>query len=166
MMYIFDTCILVNANRVQFPISTNNLFWDWLVDCGKQGKIKIPESVFDEIGEGNDGLAQWIKQNKEHFFIPKDDAYTHMPAVMDAYVKAYGQDSSFPEGTLETLKADPYVVAHAKGLSASVATGELAKNGKLANYKEVKIPHVCQLLNIPCFTFIQFLWAIRADLPE
>ena len=87
MMYIFDTCILVNANRVQFPISTNNLFWDWLVDCGKQGKIKIPESVFDEIGEGNDGLAQWIKQNKEHFFIPKDDAYTHMPAVMDAYVK-------------------------------------------------------------------------------
>lgn len=109
-MYIFDTCILVNANRVQFPISTNNLFWDWLVDCGKQGKIKIPESVFDEIGEGNDGLAQWIKQNKEHFFIPKDDAYTHMPAVMDAYVKAYGQDSSFPEGTLETLKADPYVV--------------------------------------------------------
>ena len=50
-------------------------------------KIKIPESVFDEVGEGNDGLAQWIKQNKEHFFIPKDDAYTHMPAVMDAYVK-------------------------------------------------------------------------------
>ena len=89
-----------------------------------------------------------------------------MPAVMDAYVKVYGQDSSFPEGTLETLKADPYVVAHAKGLSASVATGELAKNGKLANYKEVKIPHVCQSLNIPCFTFIQFLWAIRADLPE
>lgn len=165
-MYIIDTSILVNANRIQFPMAKNNTFWDWLVDLGKKKIIQIPQSVFEEIGEGNDDLPNWLEKNKNHFLLLKHQAYAYLDQVMDAYAKVYAKDDLPPEGLLESLKADPYIIAHAKNTSASVVTCELAKKGDFSNYKEVRIPHVCQKMGIPCLTFTQFIWELRDHLPE
>lgn len=164
-MYIIDTNILVEANRVHFPLNTAPDFWNWLVMLGQQGKICFPELVYKEIGRGNDDLIDWLEIHKKIFFRESVEAYVAMPHVMQAYIDIFGKTSAIPETLLDTLGADPYIVAHAIVHSGIAVSNERQNYKMLKNYKEIKISHVCRILNIPCLTLVQFIWKLRQELP-
>lgn len=166
-MYFLDANILISANRTHFPLTSNRQqFWMWMLKMGEERKICIPESVYEELAVGHDDLIKWLMTNKKSFFISKQAAFGVMPEVMSAYVHIFGHDMAFPEGVLETLKADPYIVAHAKTSSGVVVTDEIANNKLMLNYKSVKIPAVCKFMGIHCITFVQFMWELRKTLPQ
>lgn len=164
-MYIIDTNILAESNRFHFPHSKTPDFWDWLVFLGQKDIICIPETVYGEIGKGTDELPSWLECNKEVFFRPSIDAWPAMPDVLSSYVNIFGRGKTIPESLLETLQADPYVIAHAIAYRGTVVSNEIARNGKPNNYKEIRIPHVCRSLNTPCISLSQFLWQMRDRLP-
>lgn len=164
MIYIIDTNILSHASRDHFPIPKNSNFWDWLKVRGEDGEIRIPEWVGEEVGIGTDGVPAWLAKNKEVLLLKTSDVYAVIPQVVQAYEDL--SENGIDEESVEQLKADPYVVAHALILGATVVTDEHGKAGRLTNYKEVKVPHVCAKLGVPCIKFPRFLWDLRATLPE
>lgn len=159
-MFIVDSNILIEAKNVHFPLEMHP-FWGWLVTLGEKDKIKIPEAVYKELESGNDNLTEWLRRYKSLFFIPKDKAYAELLSVISVYEELYG--SEIRETELETMKADPWVIAHAKALGSSIISNERQNAKYIHSIKEVKIPSVCQRLDIECLSLIQFLWKMKDE---
>jgi len=152
-MYLFDSDSLILANRHDFPINRDpGTFWEFLEEKGNQGQILIPEAVFDEIGHRDDDLSTWLSARRQIFIIPTNDALPYMHFVLDTY-------GPVTEIDLEELngKADPYLVAHAMALGASVITNEASHPGT-TNPCNKHIPDICSCLNIVCIHYPRFLW--------
>ena len=160
-MFIIDSNILIEAKNFHFPLAPTHPFWDWLVMLGKKGEIKIPEEVYKELEAGNDNLPEWLQRHKSLFFLSKNNAYSELPSVLESYTALYGSEIS--ETELEVMKADPWVIAHAKALGGGVICNERIKAKVLKSVKEVKVPSVCKMLNIECLSLAQFLWKMKNE---
>ena len=132
-------------------------FWEWLINLAELKIISIPEMVFNELIAGNDALSEWMKKNKD-VLLDQTSALNRINEVME---KGYG---SIDETTLDALKADPWVIAHALALEGIVVTSE--KPGKQTAPRKKKIPAVCIELHVPCCTITSFLWQMRAFMPR
>ena len=62
MLYLLDANVLIRAHGDYYPIDRVPPFWDWLICEGNDGHTKIPFEIYDEIANGNDLLAQWVKE--------------------------------------------------------------------------------------------------------
>jgi hypothetical protein len=155
-MYLFDADSLILANRHDFPIQTDpGTFWGFLENMGNQGQIRIPEAVFDEIGRRDDDLSNWLSLRRPIFLVPTIDALPHIRQVLDAYGPLTDVD-------LEELneKADPYLVAHALVLGATVVTNE-ASHPNTTSPLNKHIPDICSCLGVTCIRYPRFLWEMR-----
>lgn len=46
MLYLLDANVLIDANRDYYQMSRVPEFWDWLVEMGTHGLVKIPLEVY------------------------------------------------------------------------------------------------------------------------
>ena len=155
-MYLFDADSLILANRHDFPIGKDpGTFWDFLEDMGNQGQIRIPEAVFDEIGGSDDSLSAWLDSRRHIFLVPTIDALPHISQVLNAYGPITDVD-------LEELndRADPYLVAHALALGATVVTNEASHPGTTSPLNKY-IPDICSCLGVACIRYPRFLWEMK-----
>ncbi len=121
MRYILDANVLIDAKNRLFPMEEYPKFWDWLLRCAKDDIIFIPESVFEEIQQGNDPLAKWTKDNKNIFFVSTAETYEVLSEILQAYSDIAGIPS---QECLEALRADPYIIAHGYIHKCTVVTSE------------------------------------------
>lgn len=63
MLYLLDANVMIDANRDYYSIDRVPEFWDWLQHHGSQGVVKIPIEIYEEVKDGNDDLAKWIRQS-------------------------------------------------------------------------------------------------------
>jgi hypothetical protein len=64
VLYLLDANVLIDANRDYYSIDRVPEFWDWLAYHGAAGDVKVPLEIYEEVKEGTDQLARWIKQNE------------------------------------------------------------------------------------------------------
>lgn len=153
-MFLFDADSLILANRHDFPIDRDpGTFWNFLEDMGKQGQIRIPEAVFEEIRRGDDRLSTWLSARKKPLFVPTKDALPRIGQVL----AAYGQVTDID---LEKLHADPCLIAHAWVMGATIVTNETSRPGATSMLKR-KIPDVCSRLGVACMRYPRFLWEMK-----
>lgn len=157
MIYILDSNIFIEAKNIHLPFDRCPLFWNWLIELAEKGLITIPEEVYKEITAGNDQLATWMAEHKNVLVNPYA-VFSRIGRVME---EGYG---AIDEATLEKLKADPWVIAHASAVGGTVVTSE--KPGRHTIPYNKQIPSVCKTLQIPCCTITTFLWQMRSTLPE
>lgn len=155
-MYLFDADSLILANKHDFPIEKDpGTFWSFLEDMGNRGQIRIPESVFDEIGRHDDSLKVWLSTRKKIFLIPTNDALPYIGRVLNVYGPVTDLDLEELNG-----KADPYLVAHALAIGAIVVTNE-ASHPAVTSPRKKYIPDICYSLHIPCIRYPRFLWEMK-----
>ena len=71
LLHLLDSNTLIDANRDYYPIHRVE-FWAWLVYMGEQGRVKVPQEVYDKVIEANDDLARWLKDNKGAMLLTED----------------------------------------------------------------------------------------------
>jgi hypothetical protein len=49
VLYLLDANVLIDANRDYYPIARVPEFWDWLLEMGRLGRIKIPLEIYEEV---------------------------------------------------------------------------------------------------------------------
>lgn len=152
MIYILDSSFFIETSRLHLPLDKQPIFWNWLVKLAKAKVISIPSMVYEELIAGDDRLAVWMQANKEAL-VNQNAAYDQISRVM---AEGYG---TIDEVTLEVLRADPWVIAHALAVGGTVVTSE--KPGKQTAPRNKKIPSVCKVLYVPCCTITSFLWQMR-----
>jgi predicted nucleic acid-binding protein len=136
--FLLDANVFIQAKNGPYAFDLAPGFWNGIVDATDAGIIRSPMSVYAELAQGNDELANWAKSMRSHqLFVEASQAVqAHLAAIAD-YVQA---TYALPHSATFLGDADPWVIAHAKAEKALVVTHEklVAKD-----CKRVKIPNIC-----------------------
>lgn len=147
VLYLLDANVLIDANRDYYPLERVPEFWEWLIEAGKKGIVKIPIEVYEEIKEGNDDdiLAIWAKQGHVHdaLLLNEEPQVSTVSNVVD---QGYAFDLTDDE--VEKIGRDPFLIAYAlvEPLGRCIVTTEVSKPNKTRANR--KLPDVCDQLNV------------------
>ncbi|MBU0679883.1 MAG: DUF4411 family protein [Proteobacteria bacterium] len=153
-MYLLDANVLIDSNRDYYPLSRVPEFWEWLLYYGQQGQVKIPIEIYEEIKDGNDDLAAWMKQEdvKNALLLNEDVGVATVADVID---QGYAPDLTDDE--VEKIGRDPFLVAHAlhQSVPRCVVTTEISKPSKQRANR--KLPDVCRGVSVRTCNTFQFI---------
>ena len=141
-MYLIDANVLMEAHATFYPIDRIPQFWDWLVEQGVAGLIKIPYEIHQEF-DGKRGLhVEWINDQvvKAALLLNENaDPALVVRAINSGY---QGQDPRFNDVEHAKYGADPFLIAYALAApERTVVTREVSKRKqRLGNSK---LPDAC-----------------------
>lgn len=153
MRYLLDANVLIDADRDYYPLGRVPEFWDWLLDVAAQGRVKVPVETFSEVTDGRGKLAEWVREHKAVLLEPTE---LEVEPVRRAVEDGYAPDLSDDE--LESLKADPFLIAYGLALAGevTVVTTERSKptkhKGKPAHSRRLRRPQCAMHRHLPVAT--------------
>lgn len=141
-MYLIDANVLIRAHGDFYPIDRVPQFWDWLIEQGRRGSIKIPPEIYDEITAGDDALAKWSNDPDVKAALLLDETPDPL-LVQQVVAQGYeGDDPMFTDVDLDKIGRDAFLVAYAlAGSGRVVVTKEVSAPKKRRGNR--KIPDVC-----------------------
>jgi hypothetical protein len=147
VLYLLDANVLIDANRDYYSIDRVPEFWEWLIESGRNGVVKIPIEVYEEIKEGNDDdiLAVWAKNDyvSEALLLNEECQVSSVSRVIDQ-----GYASDLTDDEVEKIGRDPFLIAYAlvEPLNRCIVTTENSKPNKTRANR--KLPDVCDQFNV------------------
>lgn len=158
MIYLLDADVLITANRQYYPIDRIPGFWDWLIERGSAGDIKIAEEILDEFSGGNDRLAEWA-QKSEVVDALRLDATVDVDVLRHVIDNGYASDLTDDE--VEEIGRDPFLIAYALIAPSDRAVVTLERKKPTARRAKRKIPDVCLGLGVTCIDTFQMTTALN-----
>ncbi len=158
MLYLLDANVLIDANRDYYPIQRVPEFWEWLEAAGENSNAKIPREVYEEISDGGDELAKWLKHDsiKTALLLEEEAEVSLVSHVVDN-----GYASDLTDDEVEKIGRDPFLIAYAlknRG-GRSVVTTEVSKSGRQRANRH--LPDVCKDLKVRCYSTFEFVRALN-----
>ncbi len=102
MLYLLDANVLIDANRDYYPIERVPEFWDWLVEMGKSGRVKVPQEIFEEIAipkpSQPDVLVDWLVDHQGELLLDE-----MVVVELVAYVTDEGYASDLTDDDIEKV---------------------------------------------------------------
>lgn len=148
MLYLLDANVLIRAHHDYYPLDRVKGFWTWICDQAKEGSIKMPSEIHDEVVGGTDELAKWIgrAQVKNVLLLNEEVDRQVFQRVLD---HGYGRDLT--EDEIDEVGRDPFLVAYAMmGDSRAVVTKEVSRPSRFRG--RTKLPDACNRLGVPWIT--------------
>jgi predicted nucleic acid-binding protein len=149
--YCLDANVLIQAWQKYYNPKFCPDYWEILVELGKNGKIFIPELVYEEIVRTEDDLSKWLKGSK----IPINKISEPVTICLQKIYAADPTHKNLVDNTKARSLADPWVIAHALHEHASVVTKE--EKVTALNSNKIKIPNVCDNMGIRWINDFQFI---------
>lgn len=144
MLYLIDANTLIRANADYYPIDRIPQFWDWLIDCGNAGRVKIPNEIADEVTSGRDEVADWLKESETKDALRLNER-VDVSSLRHVVSNGYAPDLDATE--MQKIGKDPFLIAYALGNSARrVVTKEVPKPTKQRANR--KVPDVCDACGV------------------
>lgn len=144
MLHLLDANVLLDANRDYYPIERVPEFWDWLAYQATEGRVKVPQEIYEEVEDDEHGLGEWLKKDavKHMIILAEPVEVRHVRAV----VKAYAADLRDDE--IEEIGRDPFLIAYAfqDKANRTIVTAEVSKPS--TQRKNRKVPDVCNDLGV------------------
>lgn len=145
MLYLLDANTLIRANADYYPIERIPHFWEWLIERGKEGRVKIPNEIADEITAGRDDVAEWLKQEDAKSALRLAER-VDVAALRRVVTIGYAPDLDSTE--MQKIGKDPFLVSYALGRSErTVVTKEQPRPSKQRANR--RVPDVCDACGVP-----------------
>ena len=149
-IYCIDTSSLIEAKRAYPPTVLPDL-WTNLESLIKQGRLRAPSSVRDEVRDRSNELAEWVRR-QPNMFVPESDLVVLASRVIS--------ETGLIDHT-KTADADPFLVALALQVMEEkpmyqkpvVVTQEHAKSGRK------DIPNACRHYVVDCIDLLDMMQA-------
>ena len=152
MQYVIDTSSIIQLSNYypeQFPS-----LWELFDRCVEQGEVVSVRDVRREFHSrvpDDEWLNQWVKKHSRMFLdLTREEAQSTLEVSKNPYFQALIDERAGMQTT--PTVADPVVIAKACHLKGAVITEESYKKGS-----SVKIPNVCERLEVECMKFRGFL---------
>lgn len=149
--YCLDANVLIEAWHKYYSPKLCPQYWELLNQLGKDDKIFIPQAVYDEIKKTEDDLLSWLKESN----IPKRKLDEPVTESWRKILAANPIHQHLVDNIKGRSLADPWVIAHAFCENAIVVTKE--EKITAANSDRIKIPNVCENMEIRCINDFQFI---------
>ena len=110
MLYLLDANVLIDANRDYYPIERVPEFWGWLQHHGAIETLKIPLEIYEEVRDGKDGLAAWIRNPG----VAADLRYEReVDEELVAYAVAEGYAPDLTDDEIPKIGRDAFLLGYA-----------------------------------------------------
>ncbi|MDZ4298298.1 MAG: DUF4411 family protein [Moraxellaceae bacterium] len=152
MRYLLDSNTYIQAKNQYYNMSFCPGYWSWLDAKFEAGEVGSIEFIGKELKDGNDELATWAKARNEHFLKHDDDATQEVFADIVNFVMTQDFMPANRDAFLE--KGDPWLIAKAKTLGATLVTHEATVT---PTTRRVKIPNICQEFGVQCISTFDML---------
>lgn len=144
-MRLLDANVLIEAKNRYYGFDLVPAFWTWLEDQAEAGEIASTDMIYDELKDGSDDLADWVKHRRELIF--------HVPSSSQTVAQGVGrlgtwvQSENYKPHVLADFmdSADPFLVGAALETRSTLVTQETPAG---ASRKKVKIPDACRHLGV------------------
>lgn len=144
MAYLLDSDVLIQAKNMHYAFDLVPGFWDWLLEANAAERVFSVQKVAEELRDGGDELADWVKERDATFFLEPDDDVVASLQVASAWAaNAPGYEQAAVADFLQS--ADYYLVAHAHAHGHVVVTHERSQPDAK---KVIKIPDACTGLHV------------------
>lgn len=152
MRYLLDSNTYIQAKNQYYDMGFCPGYWDWLDSKFGSSEVGSIEFIGKELKDGNDDLAEWSKSRSGHF-IKHDDSETQ---TIFTDIVNFVMTQDFNPANRDTFleKGDPWLIAKAKVLGATLVTHEAVVS---PNTKKVKIPNICQEFGVRCISTFDML---------
>lgn len=145
-IYLVDSNIFIQAKNFYYGFDICPGFWDWLDQAVTVSEVRSISKVYDELAGGGDDLADWIKRRKlDGRFLGITDSLTQNNFRQVA-ATVYQGPWRDPAKADFLAKADPWLVAKAKSIGATVVTHEKAD---INARRKVPLPNICDTFKVP-----------------
>lgn len=147
MLFLLDANVLIDAARDYYPLEMVPEFWEWLAHHGSIGNIKMPLEIYEEVCDGNDLLAEWLRdpQIKAAILLAEE---VHTDAVSHVVSNGYAPDLN--DADIITMGRDPFLIAY--GLvdpsARCIVTTEASRPSRKRANRHV--PDVCNGFGLSC----------------
>jgi Domain of unknown function (DUF4411) len=149
MPYCVDTSAWLDGWRRHYSPDVFPSLWQRIQDQITAGSIFSSEEVYVELAKKDDDLHKWIQSHKEMLIPPSEPIQQKVTALLTKYPRL-----------VDTLKgrsqADPFVIATASEMKATVVTGEA-----FGTQDRPRIPFVCQTEGIRCVNFLDMIRELK-----
>jgi len=143
--WCLDSSALINPwNRYYAPDITP-WYWRGLPPMVGDGRVILSEEVRDEVERQDDRLREWARANISSWHPLTDDVQDVVTEIMSKWGKLVDHRK-------DRSRADPFVIATAKVVGATVVTDE-----KYGSAKDPRIPYVCNGLSVRCIDVYAFV---------
>ncbi len=158
MLYLLDANVLIDANRDYYPLDRVPEFWEWIENAGENDHVKIPIEVYEEINEGKDELANWVKQEQIKAALLFQEE-VDVPLVSRVTDQGYASDLTDDE--VVKIGRDPFLIAYAlkDNTNRCIVTTEVSKPKRLRANRH--LPDVCADLGINYCNTFEFVRALN-----
>ncbi len=97
-MYRLDANVLIRADADFYSLERFPQFWDWLIEKGNSGEVKIPLEIHREIAVGTGTLPDWLTEKavKAALLLDEELDTALVQKVLDDGYQA--QDPAFNDG--------------------------------------------------------------------
>lgn len=158
--YLVDANALMQAKRLYYRFDLCPGFWDCMAWHHKQGSIFSIDKVKKEIEDGKDDLSQWVKRECPKSFFEATTDPQIAAGYGNAMVWVQSQARYTPAATSKFAQdADGWLIAYAKQHDITVVTQEVSAP---ESRKEVKIPDVCDALDVRYVDTFDMLGSLKA----
>ena len=151
MTYLLDSNVLISADKFYYPLKRLPQFWEWLIEMGESGKVKIPFEIYGEITDGKGLLVDWIRRNdvKKALLLEEKVNPALFHKVLDVGYQAQVQKLNASE--MQKIGKDVFLVAYALADTRRVViTQETSQPKKKRGNR--KIPDVCKDCSVKWLT--------------
>ncbi len=159
MIYLLDANAYIEAKNHYYRMTVCPGFWEWMDLQFASGQVVSIRMVFDELSNYGDALSEWVKI-RQPYFIEVDDEITQEVFMEIAQFVVEHPDYTEPHISKFLAVADPWLIAKAKTLGATVVTHEvIVPSGS----KKVKIPNICREFGVDFCNTFDLLEAVTAQ---
>ena len=145
MAFLLDTNTLIQGKNEAYGFDICPGFWDFIKSEHEAGNLYSIKQVGDELKNGKDELAKWARSQGSGFFLPFD---TEAAAAMTEVVTwVEGKDFTDTAKRKFYRSADQYLISFAKAHGHTLVSHEVLNREQKNN---VKIPVVCEAVQVPC----------------
>ena len=128
-------------------------FWDWLHMANNQQKVFSIDKVREELQKGSDPLAKWAECHNKEFFLPYKPEVELALVMLSEWVNS--PPLAYKREAIDVFlqSADLFLIAYAITYGHVVVTHEQPSDTR----KKVKIPNVCEAMNVEWTTTFKML---------
>jgi predicted nucleic acid-binding protein len=113
--FCLDANVLIQAWQKYYNPKFSPDYWKILTELGNNGKIFIPELVYEEVIRSEDDLSKWLKGSKIPINKISATVATNIRKILEDY-------PLLVDNTKACSLADPWVIAHALQENATIVT--------------------------------------------
>lgn len=147
MALCLDANTFIEAKNRYYGFDFCPAFWDWLDREKEAGRLQCVRAIYDELKDGDDPLADWIKERRQHAWLRQNDTQDVQEANRRVVAHVEGRRGHYTDAAIANFMdgADPWLIAYCLAGGHTLVGHERPEPNAR---RKVKIPDVCDALGV------------------